>query len=255
MAPPRILVVEDDPDLLDSICQFLMRVGLDARGATTGEHMDALLAEEAADIIVLDVNLPDETGFSVATRLRAARPEIGIIMLTGRDRLGDRVLGLQLGADSYLVKPVHLTELHAVTQSLSRRPPGRPPAAGAPQLPVPAAPTADQAAAPPDAGTTAWLLNRSSWSLTPPDGQPIVLTAAEFRVLDALASASGNSVPRESIAAALGKAKSDPEDRSIDAILTRLRRKTEETAGIPLPIRSVRGVGYAFTAAISVVAA
>jgi DNA-binding response OmpR family regulator len=227
-----IIVVEDDDDLRDSLCRFLGRVGMSARGAACGCDLDALLAEGDAQVVVLDVNLPDETGFAITSRLRSTHPHIGIIMLTAFGSVGDRVLGLTVGADAYLSKPVQLAELQATILSLTRRMAGTAAESGTMHDPAPAIPV------------SSWSLDRASWTLAADGVSAIPLTGAEFTVLDLVFRTPGTPVSREAIAHALGKGGRDTDDRSIDAVLTRLRRKVEAACGTTLPVKAVRGIGY-----------
>lgn len=260
----RIVVVEDDADLRDSVCRYLTLIGLEACAAGSGQELFALQVDWASAVVVLDVNLPDCDGFSVARRLRSLCPTVGIIMLTARNQVDDRVTGLTSGADSYLVKPVQLRELLAVIESLSRRlnisdSGGAPaplaalslpthPVIGSPQPPTPSSfkpPVVPLTGSP-------WVFEVSSWSLFTPQGVQVSLTNAEFRVLRVLVADAGHSVSRDQISEALGKAPGEQEDRSIDAILTRLRRKVREETGLPLPVKAARTVGYVFVAPVSV---
>ncbi|WP_244433931.1 response regulator transcription factor, partial [Azospirillum sp. B506] len=150
----RIIVVEDEADLRDDLVEYLDRCGFEVHGASRGAELDRLLEVGAADVIVLDVNLPDEDGFSVARRVRATS-SAAIIMLTARSGLIDRVIGLELGADVYLVKPVDFREVEAQIKALMRRmQKGAAPLAAA--EPPPMAPTAVPAAAPAVDSRKAW---------------------------------------------------------------------------------------------------
>jgi len=231
----KVMVVEDDPDLCGSIARYLGLVGMSVRQAGSAADLDQELATFSPDLLVLDINLPGEDGFSIAARMRA-RSRMGIIMLTARGQLDDRVLGLTAGADSYLVKPVQFRELEAVIHSLSRRLRATEPAAAEPA-----------AAAPP---ARAWSFDAGTWSLITPNGRAVPLTNAEYRVMQILAAEPGASVGRDEIAAALGKVVGGYDDRSIDAVMARLRRKVQTATGEALPVRSVRSVGYVFAAAV-----
>ncbi|EME67662.1 response regulator [Paramagnetospirillum caucaseum] len=230
----KVMVVEDDPDLCGSICRYLSLVGMNVQRAGSGAEMDALLQDFAPDLLVLDVNLPGEDGFSIAARLRSAS-KVGIIMLTARGQLDDRVLGLTAGADAYLVKPVQFRELEAVIHSLTRR---------LNELP------AEEKREGREEGNQTWGFDAASWSLITPGGQRVPLTNAEFRVLQTLTQEPGASVARDDIAAALGKSVGGYDDRSIDAVMARLRRKVNAATGENLPVRAVRSVGYVFAAPV-----
>jgi two-component system, OmpR family, response regulator len=241
---PDVILVEDDADLLDSMCHYLQKVGLQVRAVASAVALDREMARQAPDVIVLDINLPDENGYSIAERLSGpAAPRM--VMLTGRGGLDDRVMGLTSGADVYLVKPVEMRELEAVIRSLHRRLAAeRAGMAGS-----------DGLAEPPPAGNyDEWQLDLSDWSLTLPGGTiAIKLTHAEFRLLSVLVESPGNSVGRDEIAMALGRQyRPEDQDRSIDALIARLRRKIEE-CGARMPIKTARTVGYVFAAPVRVV--
>jgi len=239
----RIAIVEDESHLLGDLVEYLSGCGHDVEGCADGVALDAVLARGPIDILILDINLPGEGGFSIAGRLRA-KSDIGIIMLTARGLNVDRVVGLEIGADVYLVKPIELRELEAQVRSLARRlkltpQPGLAPATA--PLPTPAAP------APP---ATDWTFDQLSWTLISPEGRTVKLTGNERVFIALLVSRPGEPVSRDEIFRALGKRGWDPADRSVDSMVRRLRAKGAEAIGQPLPIESVHGIGYAFAAAI-----
>lgn len=141
---PHIVLVDDEEDLREPTAAYLADQGLDVSEADGGRALDALLAARPADLVVLDVTMPEEDGFSIARRLRAGGGPIGIIMLTARRDVIDRVVGLELGADDYLMKPFEPRELLARIRSVLRRVASQqsvPPAPAAPAAPLPPAPT------------------------------------------------------------------------------------------------------------------
>lgn len=115
-----VIVVDDEVDLRDAVVEYLTREGLHAIGAGSGAELDAQMAEVSAKLVVLDINMPGEDGFSIARRLRAASP-VGIVMLTSRSDLADRLAGLELGADDYIAKPFAPRELLARIRTVLRR--------------------------------------------------------------------------------------------------------------------------------------
>ncbi len=239
----RIIVVEDEADLRDDLVEYLDRCGFEVRGASRGAELDRLLDAGPADVIVLDINLPDEDGFSVARRVRAGSPA-AIIMLTARSSLIDRVIGLELGADVYLVKPVDFREVEAQIKALMRRMQkgaDSPPAADHVQ-----APSAAPAGPPPADQRKAWLFDDIEWRIQPPTGAAVPLTATEYKFLSLLVTAPGEAVSRQDISLALTGRDWDPYSRSIDSLVRRLRIKVEERSGCALPVQAVHGVGYAF---------
>lgn len=233
----RIIVVEDEADLRDDLVEYLGRCGFDVYGAASGGELDRLLAEGGAEILILDVNLPDEDGFSIARRVRTASGA-AIMMLTARSGLIDRVIGLELGADVYLVKPVDFREVEAQIKALLRR--VQRPGAGA-------------AAAFPGAVADArksWHFDDTEWRIQPPEGAAVSLTATEYKFLSLLVVSPGEPVSRQEISLALTGRDWDPYSRSIDSLVRRLRIKVEEKTGAALPVQAVHGVGYAFVGAI-----
>ncbi len=244
----RIIVVEDEADLRDDLVEYLDRCGFEVHGASSGLELDALLESNGADVIVLDINLPDEDGFSVARRVRAAS-QTAIIMLTARSSLIDRVIGLELGADVYLVKPVDFREIEAQIKALIRRiQKGAGPAA------VAGASASHTVAASAEAKRS-WQFDDVEWRIQPPEGPAVPLTATEYKFLSLLVVAPGEPVSRQDISVALTGRDWDPYSRSIDSLVRRLRIKVEERTGCPLPVQAVHGVGYAFVGAVTSTAA
>jgi DNA-binding response OmpR family regulator len=125
MTQPRIAVVDDEADLRSAVAAFLVLQGFDAVECDGGAALDAAMAADAVDLVVLDVTMPGEDGFAIARRLRSGDadtgPDLGIIMLTARTELADRIVGLELGADDYLAKPFELRELVARIGAVLRR--------------------------------------------------------------------------------------------------------------------------------------
>jgi DNA-binding response OmpR family regulator len=235
----RIIVVEDEADLRDDLVEYLDRCGFEVRGASRGAELDRLLESGPADVIVLDINLPDEDGFSVARRIRASS-HAAIIMLTARSSLIDRVIGLELGADVYLVKPVDFREVEAQVKALMRRMQKGTTPPAAPEPPPAAAPAAAADA------RKAWVFDDIEWRIQPPTGAAVPLTATEYKFLSLLVTAPGEPVTRQDISIALTGRDWDPYSRSIDSLVRRLRIKVEERSGCALPVQAVHGVGYAF---------
>jgi DNA-binding response OmpR family regulator len=226
----NVVIVEDDKDLAGSVVRYLSLVGMSIKAAGSGAEMDALLASFTPDILILDVNLPGEDGFSIASRLRE-HTNLRIIMLTARQSVDSRVLGRTAGADVYLTKPVELRELEATIHSLYRR--------------IQQGNDHGSDAEKPD-NRSCWSFDATDWSVISPNGSRVVLTTSEYRVVQLLLSKPGEGVTREELGAVLGKKLNGYEDRSIDALIARLRKKIHEAAGEEIPIRTARSVGYVF---------
>lgn len=222
----RVLVLEDNPDLLDDVCFQLRHAGYQVEGLLHDRALDAALQQFAPDLLVLDLGLPGEDGIDIATRLRAQCPQLGIIMLTARTTLEQRLLGHARGADHYLCKPVEMQELLAVTAALLRR--------LRQATPVPA--------------QTVWVLDLLARQLRTPTGVVIELTANESCLLACLSAAPGHHAGREELVAALGQKLVHYDERRLETMLSRLRRKIGLALGDVPPLKAWRSKGYVFAA-------
>lgn len=215
----RVLVVEDDQTLGESMAQSLIHAGY----ATdwVGNAADALhmLSVENFDALVLDLGLPDRDGNHVLRHLRAQDLGIPVLILTARDAVGDRVQGLDLGADDYVVKPIAMAELHARVRALIRRSAGH----GNPNL---------------NLGHLKLDMVGKRASLS---GQPLDLTGREWGVLEYLVTHSQRIVSKEQLIQAITGWGHELSDNAIEAYIYRLRNKIE---GSGIVIRTVRGLGY-----------
>jgi len=232
--PIRIAVVEDDPDLLETMLEYLKMQGYPAWGAGSAENFYKRFAVDAVDVIVLDICLPGENGISVARHLREL-PNLTVIIVSARDALGDRLAGFEAGADRYLVKPVDLAELAANIEAVGRRA-------------SPALASATGEAAQEKKPAAAWHLTQHDWCLAEPGGKRLQLTAREFLLLKHLFEAKGETVQRKEIAAKIIGMRVYNSSERLDVMLARLRKKGEVALGQQLPIKTVHQVGYAFTA-------
>jgi two-component system response regulator RstA len=220
------LVVDDDAKLAGLVAEYLRGAGF-----AVGVEHDGLAAErrilaESPDVVVLDVMLPGADGFEVCRRVRD-RFAGAVIMLTARGEEVDEVLGLELGADDYLAKPVRPRVLLTRVRALLRR-----------REPGPAHAVAPVAAG----GLRIDPRNRRATL----DGTEVSLTTGEFDLLYFLASRSGQTVSRDTIYRALRGVEYDGIDRSIDLCVARLRKKLGDDARHPQRIKSVRGAGYLY---------
>jgi len=229
--PLHIVVVEDEASLRGDLLEFLSAQGYSAAGAASRAELQECCAQRQPDVVILDINLPDGNGFAIARELRAAH-DTGIIMLTCRSGLDDRVSGLDSGADAYLVKHADLREIDATIRTVSRR------------LRLPSA-----APPPPE---PLWQYDSVAWQLITPQGSRIRLTAAEAAFMGVLLQHPGAACPRETISAALSRPREE-NDRSIDSMVKRLKKKVEIEGGLKFPVSVSYGVGYAFRARVIVV--
>jgi two-component system phosphate regulon response regulator OmpR len=241
MAEPAIVVVDDEPDLREAVAEYLARRGFDVRRAGDAVELRRHLSERQADLVVLDISMPGEDGLSVARGLRA-ETDIGIIMLSAAGDVVDRVVGLEVGADDYIAKPVDLRELLARLRAVLRR---REAAAAAAAVAPPV-----QTTPPPPPGKRVRMgrnwLDLDARRLTGPEGQEIPLGPSEFALLRAFAERPGRILTRESLLDLAHPRGEEHFDRSIDVRIARIRRKVEAVPDRPAVIRTVRGAGYVF---------
>jgi two-component system phosphate regulon response regulator OmpR len=231
----RILLVEDDDGIALPLVKGLEREGYDVDRVANGA---GALAHEGADLVLLDLRLPDLDGFEVCRRLRSAST-VPIIVVSARGEEADRVIGLELGADDYLAKPFDPRELLARLRSVLRRM----------QASAPARSEAGEAR-----GARIPFghcqLDLGSHQLFDRDGAEIPITTMEFELLKVFAEHPGKALSRDRILTLTKNREWDPYDRSIDIRVARLRRKVEIDPDNPQLIRTVRGVGYMFVSAV-----
>lgn len=229
----RVLIVDDDPEIRDIVGHVLSGHGIVVEEAADALGLATCLRHGTPDLILLDIGLPDEDGLSLARRLRS-HSEVPIIMLTGLGGDADRIVGLELGADDYVVKPFNPRELVARIKAVLRRTRG---------VPMPA-PEADMFGH--DCRRfEGWFLDLTARRLSAPDGRPVVLTNAEYLMLEAFVCAPRQVLSRDQL---LDKTRQQGDDevfdRSIDVLVMRLRRKIEANPKAPRLIRTERGAGY-----------
>lgn len=236
-APARLLLVEDDARLAELTADSLRRKGWRVDVVGRGDRAIERIRTDPPDLVILDVNLPGGDGFDVCRAVRAGYPG-AILMLTARDDDIDQVVGLELGADDYVAKPVAPPVLAARVRALLRR---RQPGTSASQT--------GGATAAVDATlrvTAAGIVIDAAARDVRVDGTPVALTTAEFDLLWALASHAGRIVSRDALMQSLRGLEFDGIDRSIDARVSRLRRKLGDDADAPRIIKTVRGRGYLY---------
>jgi DNA-binding response OmpR family regulator len=223
--PIRVIVVEDDDDLREDIIVPMLRDhGFETIGLATAAELFARLKSFDPAVIVLDVGLPDDSGFAVARRLRR-ESAVGIVMLTGLREEPDQVRGLANGADAYLAKPVSQHLLIATLRSVVRR----------------LMPATSPSAFP-------WQLEAEGWRLVTPNDKSVDLTAMERTVMMRLLASIGTPVPRETLISDLAFGQADDFDpHRLDMVVHRLRRRVAAVSEMALPLRAVRGLGYVIT--------
>jgi DNA-binding response OmpR family regulator len=239
----NILIVEDNEILREELALYLGSDQWRVRAAADGLQADELLLEHDADIVILDLNLPMEDGLSIAARLRRSYPNMGIIMLTARNRQSQRAEGYESGADVYLTKPASMPELKAVVTNLARRLVPRPAhseAASAAQLAGVGVNLATAGTAP-----SAMLLDVPRLKLSLATGQSLLLTPAETQLLHTLALAGGQVVDTDALLTQLESHQNQHWSKAnLSVGLSRLRQRVQEQLGKDLQIKSVRGIGY-----------
>jgi DNA-binding response OmpR family regulator len=232
-----ILVVEDDPDMRETVCMALLRDGYRVQEAEDGRGMRAVLAQCHVDLVILDLVLPGESGFDLARELRNSS-DIPLIMLTGKDNVIDKVVGLEIGADDYITKPFHARELVARIGTVLRRA------------------RSSTAKVEPDPGEASrsmirfgdWQLDLFGQRLTRSSGDAVVLTTYEFQVLSALVQRPGKALSRDQIMDLIADRDWNPFDRSIDVLIGKIRKKLGDDSRNPDFIRTIRNIGYMFIA-------
>src|SRR5712672_1834967 len=238
-ARQHVLAVDDDPVVREAISDYLGQYDFRITAVADGRAMEAVLAHDVVDLVVLDLKLRDEDGMALASRLREDSA-IPIIMLTGRREEADRVMGLELAADDYLTKPFSPRELLARIRALLRRSRAQETVAEGLQ----------KIRAYRFAG---WELSVRLRRLTGPGGAVVPLTNAEFNLLAAFLATPQRVLSRDQLLGLSRLHNDEVYDRSIDVQVGRLRKKLEPQDAKAELIRTERGAGYVFTAAVEIV--
>ena len=236
---PHVLALDDDPEVRAMLVEYLGSHDLRITAVATGREMLSFLENEPVDVLLLDLRLPGEDGLALARQVRNLSA-VPIIILTGRTDEADRVMGLELAADDYVVKPFSPRELVARIRAVLRR-------AGSGAQPTPPRDTSIRAYR-----FAGWELNVRLRRLTDPAGQQVPLTNGEFSLLSAFLSSPQRVLSRDQLLEASRLHNLEVYERSIDVTILRLRRKIERNTSQPELLRTERGAGYVFTAAVSV---
>ena len=222
---PRLLVVDDDPELRELITVYLTKQGYDIVAVADGVEMDQALVADQIDLVILDLMLPGEDGLSIAKRLKQDT-DTPIIIVSAQGEDVDRIVGLEVGADDYIPKPFNPRELLARVRAVMRRARGK----GS------------------EGATVAfgdYRLDLNAHRLSK-GGEPVALTSGELDLLGILVRYPNRVLDRDRILDLLTGAERSPFDRSIDVRITRLRSKIEPNPGSPTYVRTVWGKGYMF---------
>ena len=237
MTGSRLLLVEEDAGARRSTSRFLEREGFAVSAADTGAETRRLLSEAQFDLVLMDLKIPDEDGLSLLAGIRATNG-VPIIVVSGRSKAVDRVLGLEMGADDYVSKPFNLSELRARIKAVLRRTGPVAPEPDRPQLAEKVSKFVRFAELELDLGKQ---------ELRSPDGSRVALTAGEFKLLEVFLRHPSRVLNRDQLLDWVANRTWTPYDRSIDTQIQRLRKKLEASPRHPKLIRTVRGSGYIFT--------
>ncbi len=230
---PHIAVVDDHRDIRDLVGKYLLQQGYRVSTAENGAALRRLLERGAPDLVVLDIMMPGEDGLTLCRELRSG-PSAGVpvIFLTARAEETDRVIGLELGADDYLVKPFSSRELLARIKAVLRRVNSLPPQRAARRAGL--------------MRFDRWTLDLGRRELQGEDGVGVPLSTAEFRLLKVFVEHAGMVLTRDQLLDLTVGREADPFDRSIDNQVSRLRRKVEADPKNPAIIQTHWGGGYSF---------
>jgi two-component system OmpR family response regulator len=234
----HIAVLDDEVDITQLLAGYLQSHGYRVTQLHNGPALLELMQRDLPALVLLDVGLPGEDGFTIARQLRE-HWRCGLVIVTGRGDSVDKIVGLEIGADDYVTKPFDLRELLARIKAVLRR-------AAAMETPV---------TSPPARCTlrfAGWALDTAARRLTGPDGQDVGLTSGEFDLLTAFATHPGRVLSRDFLLEQTRGREAAPFDRTIDVQVGRLRKKLETDPDNPQLIKSVRGAGYILVPPVSV---
>ncbi|WP_269931747.1 response regulator [Aminobacter sp. HY435] len=232
-ASPHVVVCDDEPDVRDAVAEYLERNGYAVTTADAGPALRTLIDAQPVDVVILDIRMPGEDGLSLARYLRE-HSNVAIIMLTGSAEIIDKVVGLEVGADDYVAKPVDLRELLARVKAVLRRTSGQEPARG-------------DHLGPHIAQFGTCRLDLETHKLLDAIGTDIAITPMEFQLLKVFADNRGRTLNRDQLLELAHDRGWDPFDRSIDIRISRLRKKIESDPSKPQVIKTIRGVGYLYS--------
>ena len=236
---PNILVVEDDRDTRTLIAQYLLTNACNVTTAIDGREMVRAIADNRVDLLILDVMLPGEDGLSLCRKVRA-ESQMPIIMLTARGEDIDRILGLEMGADDYLGKPFNPRELLARINAVLRR--------------QAAAQTINAAHGATSLSFLGWRIDFRLRELRNPGGARVAMTSAEFDLLQTFCERPGRVLSRDNLLGLTHGRNVGSFERSIDVLVSRIRRKIEPDPQQATMIKTVRSCGYMFTPTVDTIA-
>ena len=238
MHKATVLTVDDDENLQIVMRHYLEQNGYQFISAMSGAELMSKLDAARPDIILLDLNLPDQDGLSLLTAIRS-KSKAPVIVVSGKNETADRIVGLEMGADDYLTKPFEMRELSARIKAVLRRSAAsEKPAGGDAETSLSKAKRLS---------FSGWVLDRMQYQLFDAAGKPAELTSGEFKLLEALVVAPNRVLSREQLFELTRQGEFDVYDRVIDIQIARIRKKLSEDPQNPSLIKTVRGVGYMFS--------
>jgi two-component system OmpR family response regulator len=235
---PRVLIVDDDPLIRELLQAYLSQEGYEVHCAATAELAETFLASHSVDLVMLDIRLPGKDGLTLTRELRV-RSEVGIILITGRNDEIDRIVGLECGADDYVIKPLNPRELVSRAKNLIRR------------VRHAHTPKSVAAISRPVKQFAAWGLDTDRRRLIDNSGSETLLTHGEYQLLSVFLRNSGHTLSRDQLMDQIRNREWVPNDRSIDVLVGRLRRKLHDDPAEPQLIITIHGAGYLFTASVA----
>jgi two-component system OmpR family response regulator len=230
-----ILIVDDDPRVSRVLKRILTTAGYSVNTAENGSEMRELMNAKKTDLVILDLQLPGEHGLELTRQLQQ-KSNVGIIIVSGTGDDVDKVVGLEGGADDYLSKPVNDRELLARVRSVLRRILEQSKKSAVEESDI--------------IHFSGWVLDTTSHELKSASGEETILTSHEFELLKALALSLNRVMSRDQLMDSVAGRGWVPNDRSIDVLVGKLRKKIEEDPNRPSLIKTIRGAGYKFTARI-----
>jgi len=236
----HIAVLDDDAEITRLLSGYLQNQGYRVSETHAGPALLRLMAADPPDLVLLDLGLPGEDGFSIARQLRE-HWRCGLVIITGRGDAVDKVVGLEVGADDYVTKPFDLRELLARIKAVLRRTLAAPAPAGA----------AAVEAAPRRYRFADWELDLAARRLLDPAGREVALTGGEFDLLSVFLAHPGRVLSRDFLLEQTRRREAAPFDRTIDVQVGRLRKKLEVDVDDPRIIKSVRSAGYILVPPVS----
>lgn len=235
----NILVVDDDHDIRELVVDYLQKSGYRATGASNGKAMRAYMSSNQVDLVVLDIMMPGDDGLTLCRQLRNDRQNVPVLMLTARGDDADRILGLEMGADDYLVKPFVARELLARIKAILRR----------------------YRALPPNLQITEtgrliafgdWQLDTAARHLIDNNGLAVALSGAEYRLLRVFVDHPQRVLSRDQLLSLTQGRDAELFERSIDLLVSRLRQRLNDDAREPAYIKTVRSEGYVLAMAVEI---